>query len=90
MGKRVGQYLQQLREAQGLSLRELGTRAGLSAAHLSLVEHGRREASVPVLYSIVAPLNGNFITALRLLALDVGIPPDAVEVQADCKLEIPR
>lgn len=78
MGKRVGKYLQQLRQNQGVSIRQLGEQVCLSPAHLSMVEKGRREVSIMVLFPIVKALNGNFECALRLLVLDAGIPEDAV------------
>ena len=78
MGKHVGQYLHQLRETEGLGLRQLASQIGLSASHLSMVEHGQRETSVVVLYDIVKRLDGDFITALRRMALDIGIPPKAI------------
>ncbi len=78
MGKLVGKYLQELREAQGVGIRELGAQIGLSPAHLSMVEKGQREVSITVLFPIVQALNGEFVTALRLLVLDAGIPEEAI------------
>lgn len=78
MGKRVGKYLQELREAQGVSIRQLGAEVGLSPSHLSMVENGQREVSITVLFPIVKALDGDFVNALQLLAVDAGIPPDAV------------
>ncbi len=78
MGKEVGQYIQELRTNQGIGLRRLSDQIGLSAAHLSMVEHGRRETSVVVLYNIVRALNGDFVDALQRLALDAGVPAEVL------------
>ncbi len=78
MGKRIGNYLQELRAEQGWSIRQLGAEVGISASHLSLVEKGRREVSITALLPIVKALNGNFVDALRLLAMDAGIPTEVI------------
>ena len=78
MGRRVGKYLQQLREAQGHSIRQLGSQVGISPSHLSSVEKGRREVSITLLFPIVEALHGDFPNALKLLVLDAGIPAEAM------------
>ena len=78
MGKRVGQYLQKMRAAQGRSIRQLGTQVGVSPAHLSLAENGQREVSITVLFQVIKALHGDFATALRLQVLDAGIPAEAI------------
>ena len=78
MGKQVGQYLQELRTEQSLSIRGLGEQVNLSPAHLSLVENGRREVSITVLFQVIKALHGDFATALRLQVLDAGIPAEAI------------
>ncbi len=78
MGKEVGLYIQELRTNQGIGLRRLSDQIGLSAAHLSMVEHGRRETSVTVLYDIIRTLNGDFVDALQRLALDAGVPAEVL------------
>ena len=88
MGKNVGQYVKQLREAQGLELCQLAKQIGLSISHLSLVEHGQRETPVTVLYDIVNSLNGDFITALCCLAADAGIPAEVLRAYSDFNPEI--
>lgn len=88
MGKRIGNYLQELRTEQGWSIRQLGSEVGISAAHLSLVEKGRREVSITALLPIVKALNGNFVDALRLLALDAGIPTDVINEPPSGKVRI--
>lgn len=52
----VGVRLRQLREARGLSIRELGRQSGLSANALSLIERGRSSPSVSTLYKVSAAL----------------------------------
>lgn len=78
MGKQVGNYIQKLREAKGLGLRQLGDQISLSPSHLSMVEKGKREVSITVLYPIIEALDGNFVNALRFLALDAGVPHDVI------------
>ncbi|MCB0190749.1 MAG: helix-turn-helix transcriptional regulator [Anaerolineae bacterium] len=78
MGKRVGKYLQQLREAQGQSMRQLGTQVGISPSHLCLVETGQREVSITLLFPIIKALDGDFVNALKLLVLDAGVPAEAI------------
>jgi len=81
MGKQVGKYLQDLRGQQGWTIRQLGTETGISPSHLSLIEQGQREVSITVLFPIIKALNGNFLKALHLLALDAGIPTEVVNDQ---------
>lgn len=78
MGKRVGAYIQELRQQHGLSIRKLGDEAGLSPSYVSLIERGEREVSIQNLYPIVQALGGDFGSAMRLLAIDAGIPEEAV------------
>ncbi len=78
MGKQVGTYLETLRQQRGVSIRQLGGRVGLSPAHLSMVERGQREVSIHTLYPLVQALDGDFMRALSLLALDAGVPEDAL------------
>lgn len=78
MGEKVGTYLRQLRQQRQISIRRLGGQIGVSPAYLSLIERGRREAAVHVLYPIVHSLNGDFAHVLRLLAIDAGVPEGAL------------
>ncbi len=78
MGKQLGLYVQGLRQQRGESIRQLGNEIGLSAAHLSLIERGQREVSIQVLYPLVQALDGDFRRALSLLAMDAGIPEEAL------------
>ncbi|HET7900250.1 MAG TPA: XRE family transcriptional regulator [Candidatus Nanopelagicales bacterium] len=52
----AGALLRRRRQELGLSLRELGSRVGVSASMLSQVENGRCRASVAVLYRLVNEL----------------------------------
>jgi transcriptional regulator with XRE-family HTH domain len=76
MGKLVGNYIQQLRQRQGTSIRKLSSQVDLSPAHLSLLERGQREASIHTLYPLIKALGGNFRLALNLLAQDAGVPEE--------------
>ena len=78
MGKLVGQYMQQLRRQQGISIRKLSSQVELSPAHLSLLERGKREATIHTLYSLITVLGGDFRVALDLLARDAGVPEEAL------------
>lgn len=66
------QRLREARTARGLSLRELGSRLGVSASLLSQIENGRSDPSVSSLYALVTELG------LSLDAL-IQIPADAVD-----------
>lgn len=78
MGQQLGTYIQQLRTTRRLGVNETARRAGCTSAHLSLIEHGQREASLALLYPLVKALDGNFMDAVVCLVLDAGIPEDAV------------
>ncbi len=52
----AGARIRELRQARGLTLRELGSRVGVSASMLSQVENGRCRASVTTLYRLVNEL----------------------------------
>jgi transcriptional regulator with XRE-family HTH domain len=52
----IGRKIQQLRESQGLSLQELGRRAGFSASFLSQLERGRCSVSITSLDRIAREL----------------------------------
>lgn len=81
MGVRLGSYLQTLRQQQRTSIRQLGCQVGLSPSYLSLLERGQRETSLNNLYPLILALKGNFNHALRLLALDAGVPEEVVSRQ---------
>jgi transcriptional regulator with XRE-family HTH domain len=53
----VGSKLKEMREEQGLSIRELARRSGISANALSMIERGRTSPSVSTLYKVASALN---------------------------------
>lgn len=58
----VASRLRNLRELRGISMRTLGTRSGLSANALSMIERGKTSPSVSTLYKLADAL-GVSITA---------------------------
>ncbi|MBI5352546.1 MAG: helix-turn-helix transcriptional regulator [Chloroflexi bacterium] len=58
----VASSLRQLREARGISMRNLATKSGLSANALSMIERGKTSPSVSTLYKLADAL-GVSITA---------------------------
>jgi len=52
----IGKTVQQLREAQGLSLQDLGSRAGVTASFLSQMENGKCSVSITTLDRIALAL----------------------------------
>lgn len=58
----VSARLRELREAQGISMRTLASRSGLSANALSMIERGKTSPSVSTLYKLAGAL-GISITA---------------------------
>ena len=65
----VGPRIRALREAMGLSLRDLGERSGVSAPMLSQVERGETS---PTLASAAKIASGLELTLSQLLRLDEG------------------
>jgi transcriptional regulator with XRE-family HTH domain len=65
----VGRRVRALREAMGLSLRDLGERSGVSAPMLSQVERGETSPTLAVAAKIAAGLE---LTLSQLLRLDEG------------------
>src|SRR5437867_9563174 len=65
----VGARVRALREAQGLSLRDLAARSGVSAPMLSQVERGETSPTLAVATKIAAGLE---LTLSQLLRLDEG------------------
>jgi len=53
----VGDALRRRRQAQGRTLREVATAAGVSLTYLSEVERGRKEASSEVLEAVCSALD---------------------------------
>lgn len=65
----VGARVRALREAMGLSLRDLGERSGVSAPMLSQVERGETSPTIAIATKIAAGLE---LTLSQLLRLDEG------------------
>src|SRR5690349_4550394 len=65
----IGDRVRALREAMGLSLRDLGERSGVSAPMLSQVERGETSPTIAVAAKIAAGLD---LTLSQLLRLDEG------------------
>jgi transcriptional regulator with XRE-family HTH domain len=65
----IGTRVRALRESMGLSLRDLGTRAGVSATTLSEVERGDTSPTLAVAHRIAAGLD---LSLSQLLRLDEG------------------
>ncbi len=62
----VGQQLRQLRDARGISIRELSRISGLSANALSMIERGLTSPSVSTLYRLTDALNVPITALFRL------------------------
>jgi transcriptional regulator with XRE-family HTH domain len=81
----VGSRLRQLREAQGLSMRGLAARSGLSANALSMIERGKTSPSVSTLYKLADAL-GLPITAFFSQPSE---RMDVVFVRAEQRVRVP-
>ncbi|MGH2758875.1 MAG: helix-turn-helix domain-containing protein [Actinomycetota bacterium] len=81
----VGDRVRRLREATGLSLRELARAAGVSAPMLSQVERGETSPTLSVAAKIAGGLD---LTLSRLLRLDE--EPHVVLVRHDSRREVRR
>ncbi|MCS7281217.1 MAG: cupin domain-containing protein [Desulfobacterota bacterium] len=57
----LGMKLRQLREAKGLTLRELSLRVGCTPAFISQVENGKTEPSISTLKKIASALGVNIV-----------------------------
>ena len=53
----LGELIRKRREAIGLSQRELGRRAGVTASHIAYIESGRRRPSYTLLFRLGQGLN---------------------------------
>src|SRR5882672_11281539 len=65
-GSAIGDRIRALREAMGLSLRDLGERSGVSAPMLSQVERGETSPTLAVASRIAAGLELSLSQLLRL------------------------
>lgn len=59
--KEIGQYLKELREAKGLSTREVYNLVDVSNSYLSLVENGHRRPSAIVLKKLASVYNVDYL-----------------------------
>lgn len=75
----VGERIREARQAEGMSLREFGSRVGVSASFLSQVELGRAMPSMGTLWTIVSALGLSFDA---LLGTDTGGPADTATAAA--------
>jgi len=71
--------IRRLREQSGYSLRSLGTKLDVSAAHLSDIEHNRRRPSEKLLRGIAYELRGTGATFETLEVYLTGIDAETVE-----------
>ncbi len=75
---RLGSYLRSLREAKGLTLRELSFRVGYTDSFINRLETGKRSTSIQRLWELINALDGDFCHALAALCADEGLPEDIV------------
>lgn len=76
MSNRLGEYLRSLRQAKGLTTRQLSQVAQCSHSFITLIETGERAPSLGRLWQLVQVLDGDLNEAIFYLCLDVGIPED--------------
>ena len=76
---RLGTYLRSLREAKGLTLRELSFQVGYTDSFINRLETGKRGTSLKRLWELVKALDGDFFYALAALCADEGLPEEIVE-----------
>ncbi|MBV9379420.1 MAG: helix-turn-helix domain-containing protein, partial [Streptosporangiaceae bacterium] len=74
MNVNVGSLIRRERQKQGLSLRELARRVGVSASMLSQVETNRTRPSVSSMYAIATELG---LSIDALLSAGDGVPADS-------------
>lgn len=72
----LGEHLRNLREAKGLSIRQLAGQLGYEPSYLSKIEHGDRLPSEEALLSLARALEAD-LDVLRVLMGQ--FPPDLVE-----------
>ncbi|QJU55607.1 XRE family transcriptional regulator [Herbiconiux sp. KACC 21604] len=78
----VGERIREARQAEGISLRELGSRVGVSASFLSQVELGRAMPSMGTLWTIVSELDLSFDALLGTVAPGPGAGASGVGAAA--------
>lgn len=74
MADRLGEYLQNLRHAKGLTTRKLGSLAHCNHSFISRLESSERLPSLDRLWRLIEVLEGDFGKAPFLLCLDSGVP----------------
>ena len=77
----VGERIREARQAEGMSLRELGSRVGVSASFLSQVELGRAMPSMGTLWTIVSELDLSFDALLGTVTPGAPTPAPADRVR---------
>jgi transcriptional regulator with XRE-family HTH domain len=77
LAARMGEVLRARRDEQGLTLRAAALRAGLSPAHLSEVERGRKELSLSRLADVAEALDTTPGEVFLDLAVALGAAPPA-------------
>lgn len=70
---KIGKHIKSLREAKGLTMRELDKRSGVSHSYISQIERGEREPSSEVLGKLAIPL-GESPLNLLMIAGHINIP----------------
>lgn len=68
----VGARIREARASEGISVRELARRVGISASHVSQVERGRSSFSASVLYSVASELGISLDQLFELPGTDNG------------------
>jgi len=63
--KQIGSVIQRARKKRALSQKELGEKAGLRQATISLIENGHAAAKIESLLAVLAALDLEFQIALR-------------------------
>ncbi len=63
--KQIGSVIQRVRKKRALSQKELGEKAGLRQATISLIENGHAAAKIESLLAVLAALDLEFQIALR-------------------------
>ena len=69
----LGQHLQQLRLARGISLSQLAAEAGIAKSNLSKIEQGKSNPTLDTLWRIAVQLNtpfGNLVAPIDMLVGD--------------------
>lgn len=79
MAKHLGREIRRLRTKAGITLRKFAKSLGISAAHQSDIEHGRRMPSEPLLRATAKALAHVGATYEEFKKLDTRLEPDLEE-----------